>query len=711
MLGPAKNGRFQETESVRRILGAVALVAAAACAKKQQAPTVQTAMVTRRDIIIDAQANGVIEPIAVIEVKSKASGVITKMTVETGTRVKPGDLLVQIDTRDVQNRYDQAQASLAAAEAKLGVSESDKKRNEEMYKARVITPQEFEKVAVDYENARSGVVSARANLDIAKQQLEDATVRAPSEGTIIDKTVSEGTVIASATGSVSGGTTIVKMADLGVVRIRALFNETDIGNVHPGQPANVQVDAYSDRRFGGVVEKIEPQAVVQQNVTMFPVLVNLQNGEGLLKPGMNGQVSVLIDERDNVIAIPNDAIKNPREAVATGAMLGLSADTVQAALRAQGFNGGGSRGGFGGGNGGNGNGGGRRNGGGGGGANGGNGGGNGGPGGGNGTAGNGAGTTGTAFGDVVVQQSQTALQGGGGFQGGGGGGFGGMQVSDADCKKIDDVLKAHPKEKKQLDDLRAKMQALRPAGFGGGNRNGGGANGGGGGGGFGGGNRNRGDSSGAQRPRGNDSTGQRRRGGAGGGFGGQGGQGGGQPGAGGGGGGGFRGSPEMQAINEQMRAIYTTLNLDARTAGACARRQQGGGNAQVASGRGGQGGTRAPGGGQSPLTPSTELAARAVRPRSGLVFVSDSSKTHFAPRIVQLGQGNLDFTEAVSGLKEGERVVMLGALALQAQRQQQQDRMRQNASPLGGQQGPGGGPGGPGGGGPRGGGGGGGRGG
>jgi HlyD family secretion protein len=691
---------------VRRILGAVALAAAAACSKKQQAPTVQTAMVTRRDIIIDAQANGVIEPIAVIEVKSKASGVITKMPVETGTRVNPGDLLVQIDTRDVQNRFDQAQASLAAAEAKLSVSESDKKRNEEMYKARVITPQEFEKVAVDYENARSGVVSARANLDIAKQQLEDATVRAPSEGTIIDKTVSEGTVIASATGSVSGGTTIVKMADLGVVRIRALFNETDIGNVHPGQPANVQVDAYSDRRFGGVVEKIEPQAVVQQNVTMFPVLVNLQNGEGLLKPGMNGQVSVLIDERDNVVAIPNDAIKNPREAVATGAMLGLSADTVQAALRAQGFNAGGSRGGFGGGNGQGG--GGRRNGAGG--ANGANGGGNGGPGGGNGTAGNGPGTTGTAFGDVVVQQSQTALQGGGGFQGGGGGGFG-MQVSDADCKKVDDVLKAHPKEKKQLDDLRAKMQALRPAGFGGGPRNGAGGATAGTPGGFSGGNRNRGDSSGAQRPRGNDSTGQRRRGGAGGaggGFGGgQGGQKGGQPGA--GGAGGFRGSPEMQAINEQMRAIYTTLNLDARTAGACARRQQGGGNPQLAGGRSGQSGTRAPGGGQSPLTPSTELGARAVRPRTGLVFVSDSSKTHFTPRVVQLGQGNLDFTEAVSGLKEGERVVMLGALALQAQRQQQQDRMRQNASPLGGQGGPGG-PGGPGGGGgPRGGGGGGGR--
>jgi len=161
---------------VRRTLGAALLLlfAAAACARKVQAPTVQTANVTRRDIIIDAQANGVIEPIAIIEVKSKASGVITKMPVETGTRLNPGDLIVQIDTRDVQNRYDQAKASLDAALAKLTVTESDKKRNEEMFKARVITPQEFEQIAVNYETAKSNVVTARANLDLAKQSLEDA---------------------------------------------------------------------------------------------------------------------------------------------------------------------------------------------------------------------------------------------------------------------------------------------------------------------------------------------------------------------------------------------------------------------------------------------------------------------------------------------------------------------------------------------------------
>ena len=151
----------------------------------------------------------------------------------------------------------------------------------------------------------------------------------------------------------------------------------------------------------------------------------------------------------------------------------------------------------------------------------------------------------------------------------------------------------------------------------------------------------------------------------------------------------------MQAINEQLRAIYTELGIDPRTAGACARRAQGAAaGAQSATG-GRSASSNATQGGAQPgrggaLTPSPEMNARPARTRAGLVFVSDSAKTNFHPRIVQLGAFNLDYTEVVSGLKEGERVVMLGALALQAQRQQQQDRFRQNASPLGGQPGPGG---------------------
>src|SRR5690348_2747696 len=314
---------------------AVCLGTAACSGGKDKSPFVQTALVSRRTIVIDAEATGSVEPINVVEVKSKASGLITKMPVETGTLVKPGDLLVQIDTRDVQNQYNQAEADLKASQAKLQVSEQQKKRSDELFKARVITSQEYESASLDLENSKAAVIRSAANLDLAKQRLEDATVTAPTSGTILTKTVSLGQVITSATSSATGGTTLLTMADLGKVRVRALFNETDIGQVRPGQTAVVTVDAFPDRRFQGVVEKIEPSATIQQNVTMFPVLVTLDNSENLLKPGMNGEVSVLVDQVNDVVAVPNDAVKNVREAAATGQMLGLNVDSVTAEVRAQ----------------------------------------------------------------------------------------------------------------------------------------------------------------------------------------------------------------------------------------------------------------------------------------------------------------------------------------------------------------------------------------
>lgn len=305
-----------------------------ACGTKPDAPPmVTTVAVDRRTIVVDAQATGAVEPINVIEVKSKASGQITRMPVETGSQVKVGDLLVQIDTRDVKNQYDQAAADLRSAEAGIAVAEAQKQRSDELFKSRVITTQEYEAAQLALTQAQGAMVRATTNVDLAKQRLEDATVVAPVSGTIIDKPVSLGQVIASATGSVSGGTTLLKMADLTKVRVRALVNETDIGKVRPGQSTRVTVDAYPERPFQGVVEKIEPQAVVQQSVTMFPVIVSLDNRDGLLKPGMNGEVSMLIDRRTNVLAVSNDAVRTVREAAVAATFVGLNPDSVTAQVR------------------------------------------------------------------------------------------------------------------------------------------------------------------------------------------------------------------------------------------------------------------------------------------------------------------------------------------------------------------------------------------
>ena len=319
---------------------AVLVVLAGACQQEEVQQALQSVPVERRDIVVDAEATGVVEPINVIEVKSKASGLITQMPVETGSDVKPGDLLVQVDTRDVKNQYEQALADVRAAEARVEVVAAQRRRSDELFAQRIITAQEHEATQLDHANAQAQIVRSRASLDLAQQRLEDATVRAPVRGTVIEKTVSVGQVITSATGAFGGGTTLLKMADLSKVRVRALVNETDIGSVRAGLPATVVVDAYPDRPFRGTVEKIEPQAVVQQSVTMFPVLVSIANVEGLLKPGMNGEVSVLIDRRDQVLAVPNDAVRSVREAATAAAALGLDPEQVMAQMRTA-FSGGG----------------------------------------------------------------------------------------------------------------------------------------------------------------------------------------------------------------------------------------------------------------------------------------------------------------------------------------------------------------------------------
>ncbi len=323
----------------RYVKGSLALALGAAfvlgaCKKEaEQTAPVDRVAVERRDIIVDAQATGTVEPIEVVEVKSQASGLVLKMPVETGTNVQPGDLIVQIDTRDLKNQLDQAQADLRSSEASLEVAKSQKERSDELYKSRIITAQENEQANLAYTQAQANVIRVRTSVSIAQQRLDEARVTAPVAGTVISKTVSLGQVIQSATSVMGGGSTIVTMADLSRVQMRAFMNETDIGKISSGQDARVVVDAFPDRVFRGSVEKVEPQAVIQQSVTMFPVIISLPNNERLLLPGMNGEVSVNVESKLNVIAVRNDAVRTMRDAASTAAMLGIDSATFASAMQ------------------------------------------------------------------------------------------------------------------------------------------------------------------------------------------------------------------------------------------------------------------------------------------------------------------------------------------------------------------------------------------
>lgn len=323
----------------RRHAVAILLLALAAAGcflqRRGSEATLATETVEQRDISVTIEASGTVEPIDLVEVKSKAAGQILKMPVEVGSVVREGDLLAQIDTVDVKNSYAQAAAAARAAEAKWNVSRSQLDRAERLFAEGVITAEEHESAQLDNANADAALVKAKTDLDTARQRRDDATVRAPIAGTILEQLVSKGQVISSATSSVSGGTTLLNMADLRRIRIRALVSETDIGSVRAGQGATVSVEAFPEREFAGTVEKVEPQAVVEQSVTMFPVLVSITNEDGRLLPGMNGEVSFLVSERNGVVAVPLEAVRTVRELSSIAAALGVDAEAVRAQLASQ----------------------------------------------------------------------------------------------------------------------------------------------------------------------------------------------------------------------------------------------------------------------------------------------------------------------------------------------------------------------------------------
>lgn len=306
-----------------------------ACKKEAPPATYQAVPVERRDIVVTAQASGSVQPDTTVEVKSKASGEILDLAVETGQVVKRGDLMVRVDPRIPRNAVAQAQADLQVAQARLANASSQKRRADELFKSQSITEQEHEQALLDHANANAEVIRARVALDNARDQLDDTNVRAPISGTIIEKQVERGQVISSPTNDVGGGTVLLKMADLNLVQVRTLVDETDIGKIQPGQRATVTVDAFPMQPFSGTVLKIEPQAQTEQNVTMFPVLVRIDNREGLLRPGMNAEVEVHVGRRDDVLAVPSAALRTQRDVGSAAQVLGLSPEAVQKQLAGQ----------------------------------------------------------------------------------------------------------------------------------------------------------------------------------------------------------------------------------------------------------------------------------------------------------------------------------------------------------------------------------------
>jgi HlyD family secretion protein len=261
-------------------------------------------IVERGTFQIIVMANGIVKSIDRIEIKSKASGEIVELPVEEGDFISQGDLIARLDQKDERSDVAQAQADFDIAMAELKQAQSTFDRRNQLFQDSLISEEEQGQIELSLAVAKGKVIQASTTLERAQERLSEAVVRAPIDGIILQKYVEKGQITASGVSNVSGGTPIVDIADMSSVYVETGIDEIDIGKVQIGQFATVIADAYPDLEFNGKIVRIAPEARIEQNVTLFDVVVEVKNNDGKLKSGMNTSVEIVIVKKENVLLAP-----------------------------------------------------------------------------------------------------------------------------------------------------------------------------------------------------------------------------------------------------------------------------------------------------------------------------------------------------------------------------------------------------------------------
>ena len=284
--------------------------------------------VSEKKLEVTIEASGIIEAIASVEIKSKASGEILYLGAEVGDTVEKGSMLGQIDQRTPKNILDQSKSDLEASKVRLDNAKSQFERGAELHSNGSISDKDYEDIQESYAQAKSTVVMTEVSYENAKIALDDTVVRSPVAGTIISRPVEVGQVISSPTMAVGGGTVLMTLADLSKVRVRALVDEIDVGKVSIGQVVSIKVAAYRDKEFFGTVSKVEPLAKVEQNVTTFPVLIDIENDEKLLLLGMNTDVVIEILNKDVSVTAPSMSLRTRKDIYSAASILNIPKESV-----------------------------------------------------------------------------------------------------------------------------------------------------------------------------------------------------------------------------------------------------------------------------------------------------------------------------------------------------------------------------------------------
>lgn len=291
------------------IAGALRVVSGDDPAAEPEPMQYKEVTVVRGPFRLAVTASGLVRPIDRIELKSKASGEVTKLPIELGDHVEKGALVAQLDQVEERAGLAQAKANLDIARAELALAEKNFERRKQLFSSNVISMEVQDQTELDLAVARSKLVQANTALEHAQERMEDTVITAPVAGIILQKYVERGQIIASGVSNVGGGTPIADVADMRGVHVEAGVDEIDIGKIAVGQRATVRAEAYPEKLYEGEVVRIAPEARVEQNVTLFDVIVAVGNIDGKLKSHMNATVEIVIVDRPDVLTIPIAALQ------------------------------------------------------------------------------------------------------------------------------------------------------------------------------------------------------------------------------------------------------------------------------------------------------------------------------------------------------------------------------------------------------------------
>ena len=269
-------------------------------------PQYRTEAAEKGDVSQTVSANGTINPVTLVNVGTQVSGTVKKLFVDFNSKVKKGQVLLELDDALLAAQLKQSEANVQNAQASLELATANEKRARDLFALEYVAQQDLDTAIQAKKSAEAQLLMTRAQLEKDRANLSYSVIRSPVSGVVVDREVDVGQTVAASLQT----PTLFKIAqDLSKMQIDSNFAEADIGGIRVGQTVHFTVDAFADRRFKGEVKQVRLNPTTVSNVVTYDVVVNVDNPEQILLPGMTAYVNIAVAERKDVLLVPNAALR------------------------------------------------------------------------------------------------------------------------------------------------------------------------------------------------------------------------------------------------------------------------------------------------------------------------------------------------------------------------------------------------------------------